>query len=164
MTPKDDSLDDDLLPEEEKEETTQDPAPPDADPEEEEEVVDDADADDVDTKLSTLDDAIDEVRAQADEIDERVQLNDNNTQKVRWTYPHYGTWLGGGSGGAGFNGICYDRAGNKTVLGNNPSKLWIRYNQSSGVFSEEVGPPSEPWGADELWRKKEDIQGSLYLQ
>jgi len=75
---------------------------------------------------------------------------------------------GGGAGGGGgivFNGDAYDRAGNKTEsLNSDSDKPWIKYSLSTGVFTEETGPPSEPWGNSEVWRKKTDIHGSLYLQ
>jgi hypothetical protein len=71
----------------------------------------------------------------------------------------------GGGGGRGFNGDAYDRAGNLTEnLNSDSDKPWIKYLLNTGVFTEETGPPSEPWGNAEVWRKKTDIHGSLYLQ
>ena len=70
-----------------------------------------------------------------------------------------------GGGGRGFNGDAYDRAGNKTEsLNSDSDKPWIKYSLSTGVFTQETGPPSEPWANSEVWRKKTDIHGSLYLQ
>lgn len=72
---------------------------------------------------------------------------------------------GAGGGGRGFNGDAYDRAGNKTTgLNSDSDKSWVKYLHNTGVFTQEIGPPSSPWGNAEVWRKKTDIHGSLYLQ
>ena len=72
---------------------------------------------------------------------------------------------GGGGGGRGFSGTAYDRAGNKTTgLSSDTAKPWVKYDLSTGAFTEQVGPPSTPWGNNEVWRNKSDIHGSLYLQ
>jgi hypothetical protein len=71
----------------------------------------------------------------------------------------------GSGGGRGFNGDAYDRAGNLTEnLNLDSDKPWIKYLLNTGAFTEETGPPSSPWGNAEVWRKKTDIHGSLYLQ
>lgn len=89
--------------------------------------------------------------------------------KVRFEGKTFRFYLTGGDGvggaGRGFNGVAYDRAGNSTSgLNSDGTKSWVKYDLSTGIFSEEVGPPSEPWGNNEIFRHKSDIHGSLYLQ
>lgn len=62
-----------------------------------------------------------------------------------------------------FSGDAYDPAGNKTTGLTDATKPWVKYDLSSGQITEETGPPSEPWGANETWRKKSDFTGSIYF-
>lgn len=69
----------------------------------------------------------------------------------------------GGRGGGAFNGTAY-RPDGRIVTGlTSASKPWLKMNLSNNVITEEVGPPSQPWGADETWRKKSDFSGAIYF-
>jgi hypothetical protein len=62
-----------------------------------------------------------------------------------------------------FTGQAYTPAG---VLYDNltdTSLPWVKYDLSAGVITQEAGPPSEPWGANESWRKKSDFAGAIYF-
>lgn len=64
---------------------------------------------------------------------------------------------------ASFPGIAYTPAGVLTSGLNDSSKPWVKYDLSTGAITEEIGPPSEPWGANEIWRKKSDFSGAIYF-
>jgi hypothetical protein len=67
------------------------------------------------------------------------------------------------SSAATFTGEAYTPAG---VLYDNltdTSLPWVKYDLSAGVITQEAGPPSEPWGANESWRKKSDFAGAIYF-
>ena len=75
----------------------------------------------------------------------------------RWTIE-----CGAGANGA-FNGKAYTPAGVLYDGLTTATKLWVKYDLSTGIITEEVGPPAEPWGANESWRKKSDFAGSIYF-
>ena len=68
-----------------------------------------------------------------------------------------------GSGGGSFNGTAYTPAGRLYEDLTDATKLYVKYDLSTGIITEEVGPPAEPWGASETWRKKSDFSGSIYF-
>jgi hypothetical protein len=69
----------------------------------------------------------------------------------------------GGGGGGRFNGMAYTPAGRLYDDLNESEKPWVKYDLSTGVITEEVGPPASPWGVNETWRKKSDASGSIYF-
>lgn len=68
-----------------------------------------------------------------------------------------------GGGSRAFNGTAYTPAGILYEELIDPEKFWLKYDLSSGIITEEIGPPANPWGANETWRKKSDISGSAYF-
>ena len=63
----------------------------------------------------------------------------------------------------GFSGEAYTPAGAITTGLTDATKPWVKYELSTGVITEETGPPAEPWGASETWRKKSDFTGAIYF-
>jgi hypothetical protein len=68
-----------------------------------------------------------------------------------------------GGGGGSFNGMAYTPAGRLYEDLTDTTKLYVKYDLSTGIITEEVGPPAEPWGVNETWRKKSDFSGSIYF-
>jgi len=68
-----------------------------------------------------------------------------------------------GSAGGSFNGKAYTPAGRLYEDLTDTTKLYVKYDLSTGIITEEVGPPAEPWGVNETWRKKSDFSGSIYF-
>jgi len=66
-------------------------------------------------------------------------------------------------GGGAFNGMAYTPAGRLYDDLNESEKPWVKYDLSTGIITEEVGPPASPWGVNETWRKKSDASGSIYF-
>lgn len=65
--------------------------------------------------------------------------------------------------GMRFNGTAYTPGGVIHTGLTDTSKPWLKYDLSTGEITEQVGPPSEPWGANEVWRKKSDFSGAVYF-
>ena len=68
-----------------------------------------------------------------------------------------------GGGGGAFNGQAYTPAGAFYEDLTDAEKPWLKYDLSTGAITEEVGPPSDPWPANESWRKKGDFKGAIYF-
>lgn len=66
-------------------------------------------------------------------------------------------------GGGSFSGRAYTPGGILTEGLTTSTKPWVKYSLSTGIITEEVGPPAEPWGNDESWRKKSDLSGAAYF-
>ena len=66
-------------------------------------------------------------------------------------------------GGGAFNGQAYTPAGAFYEDLTDAEKPWLKYDLSTGAITEEVGPPSDPWPANESWRKKGDFKGAIYF-
>ena len=68
-----------------------------------------------------------------------------------------------GAANLAFNGIAYTPTGVVWDQLTNTNNPWLKYDLSTGIITEQIGPPSEPWGSNEVWRKKADFTGSIYF-
>ena len=66
------------------------------------------------------------------------------------------------SGGI-YSGTSYTPYGDQYINLTAVAKPWLKYDMSTNIISEEIGPPSEPWGGNEKWRLKADFSGAVYF-
>ena len=81
-----------------------------------------------------------------------------------YVFPHYHEIVIGYSG-VTFSGNGWIRGQRFTGLNATPAKpyLQITISTNPATVAEVDGPPPNPWGDDEVWRKKSDISGDLYI-
>ena len=69
----------------------------------------------------------------------------------------------GGAAG-GFGGVAYSPSGVKTDgLNTYSDRAWVRYSATDDEFTEQIGPPPAPWGADEVWFEKSHTYGDIVV-
>ena len=62
-----------------------------------------------------------------------------------------------------FSGTAYVAGTKTTGLNNDDSKPWVKCVLSTGVASEQVGPPSDPFPEDEEWFEKANTYGDIHV-
>lgn len=63
-----------------------------------------------------------------------------------------------------FSGKAYAVNGAPTTgLASDASKPWVKYVRNTMVFSEQTGPPSNPWPANEIWYEKANTYGNIVV-
>lgn len=64
-----------------------------------------------------------------------------------------------------FTGNGWIRGKRHTLMNADPAKNYLQINLSTNpaTVTEVDGPPPDPWGDNEVWRKKSDIVGDLYI-
>ena len=66
--------------------------------------------------------------------------------------------------GADFSGKAYAANGTPTTgLAATGNKPWVKYVINTATFSEETGPPSDPWPANEVWWEKANTYGDIVV-
>jgi hypothetical protein len=69
-----------------------------------------------------------------------------------------------GSVSATFTGVAYSPSGVKTAgLNTYADRAWVRYSATDDAFTEQIGPPASPWGADEVWYEKAHTYGDIVV-
>ena len=67
-------------------------------------------------------------------------------------------------GSADFSGTAYAPNGTPTTgLTSDSSKAWVKYVRNTMAFSEQTGPPSDPWPANEVWFEKANTSGNIVI-
>ena len=67
-------------------------------------------------------------------------------------------------GSAVFSGTAYAPNGHPTTeLNEDSSKPWVKFSKQTFAFTEEIGPPSDPFPADEYWFRKAGVSGDIRM-
>ena len=71
----------------------------------------------------------------------------------------------GGGSAPPFSGNAWIRGKRFTGLDGTPAKKYLQITISTNPATviEQDGPPPDPWGDNDVWRKKSDISGDLYI-
>lgn len=62
-----------------------------------------------------------------------------------------------------FSGNAYDPNTHLTSELDDSTKAWVRMKYDTYEITEEIGPPSDPSPANEVWRKKDGTFGDMYF-
>jgi hypothetical protein len=65
--------------------------------------------------------------------------------------------------GMGFTGTAYVVGIKTTGLLSYPDKPWIKCKLSTGVATEDTGPPPNPFPEDEEWYEKANTSGDIHV-
>ena len=62
-----------------------------------------------------------------------------------------------------FNGQAYKPSGDLVEYMTNTNKPWVMYDIAIDSITEQIGPPPQPFPANQKWRKKADFTGAIYF-
>lgn len=74
-----------------------------------------------------------------------------------------GRRLSGAGAGVAFSGYAFSPRGAKVSVDEEPTKPWVRYRSIGDAFSEELGPPPNPWPGGEVWYEKAETAGNIVV-
>jgi hypothetical protein len=66
-------------------------------------------------------------------------------------------------GTAAFSGIAYVAGQRTTGLTSDDGKPWVKCDLSTGVATEETGPPTIPFPDGEEWFEKANTSGDIHV-
>jgi len=63
----------------------------------------------------------------------------------------------------GFTGVAYVAGRRQTGLDSDSTKPWVKCDVSTGIASEQTGPPSSPFDPNEEWFEKDNTYGNIHV-
>jgi hypothetical protein len=62
-----------------------------------------------------------------------------------------------------FSGTAYVAGHKITGLTSDSAKLWVKVDVEAGTATEQAGPPSDPFPANEEWFEKSKTAGDIHV-